>query len=200
MYYDPDAIMKVNGFLSYFVLATEKIHFPFSLRKDLLKELGDLKGKKVLEYGCSVGSLTDKLVDKVGPKGKIVSTDLAMHNVEIVNKRTKNIKHVSAHHHPHLNKFKLDMKLKFDSVISVGMLSYMQNPKRLLSDLSRTLNKGAEVYFIDYDKFFYFMPNIDWVEDNNKLKTLFKKSGMRVEIVRKKSLFWTYLLIKGKKI
>ncbi len=201
VYYDPKAIIKVNEFFSYFVLATEKIHFPFSIRKRIFKELTakKLKKKTILEYGCSIGSLTRPLAKIVGPKGKVIATDLALHNVNTTDRRTKHLTHVFVHHHPDLKSFSLKRKESFDFVLSVGMLSSMQDPKAILSGLAKRVKKGAEVVFVDYDKFFYFISNVTWIESKAQLKNVFKKAGFDVEISKKRSLFWTYLIIRGKR-
>ena len=56
IYYNPDAIIKINDALAYVTLLTEKIILPKSIRKEILALLGDVRGKKVLEFGCSVGT------------------------------------------------------------------------------------------------------------------------------------------------
>ena len=77
IYYDPDAIVKVNDALAYFTLITERFILPKSVRKEILTLLGDIKNKTVLEFGCSVGTLTLHLAEKVKPNGKIFATDLS---------------------------------------------------------------------------------------------------------------------------
>ena len=204
MYYDPKAILKVNESLSWLVLATEKIHFPSSMRRKILDELGDIQGKKVLEYGSSIGSLTTRLAPMVGHNGKITATDLSLHNAKIVNKRTKDLAHVTVFHHPHLDRFDLGeastslaQQDLFDLVISVGQLSLMQKPKKILKDLSYHLKKDAAIVFVDYDKFFYLIPNVDWIESKEQLVQVFKEAGFNIEVRRKRSLFWTYIIITG---
>lgn len=200
MFYDPKAIVKVNEILSYVVLATEKIHFPFSIRNKIIKSLGHVKGETILEYGCNIGSVTKRLAPKVGRKGKIIATDIALHYVNITDRRTKLISQVSVHHHPHLNDFKLKVSRKVDEVISIGILSYMQNPKRLLTSLGKRVKKGADVVFVDYDKFFYIIPNVTWISDDKQLISLFKSAGFKVTVERKHSLLWTYVIVRGKKV
>lgn len=179
--------------LSYFVLATEKIFFPFSIRKKIIKYLGNLKNKTILEYGCDVGSLTRRIAPKAK---KVIATDLAIHKVNITNKRTKRIKNVFVHNHSKFNK----LKLKADLIISIGMLSYLEHPKLILKNLSQKIKKGGKVVFLDYDKFFYLIPNVDWIESPEMLIKIFKQAGFEIKVERKKSLFWTYLLISGVRV
>jgi basic amino acid/polyamine antiporter, APA family len=200
MFYNPNAIIKVNEKLSYFVVFGEKLFFPFSIRNKLIKDLKKLKGKTVLEYGCSVGTLTKKLAPLVGPTGRIYATDLSLHKVMVANKRTKRIKHVTVHHHPDLNDFKLNFPKKVENVISVGMLSYMQNPERILKSLAKRVKKNADIVFLDYDKFFYFIPNVSWIKNDKKLIKLFANSGFKVKVERKRGLLWQYIIINGKKV
>ena len=80
------------------------------------------------------------------------------------------------------------------------MLSYMQNPERLLKQLGKYVKKNADVVFLDYDKFFFFIPNVAWIEDDNKLIALFKNAGFKVKVERRRSLLWTYVIVSGKKV
>ena len=199
MFYSKKAIVGVNEYLSYFVLLGEKLFFPFSIRNKILKGLGNLKGKVILEYGCSVGTLTRKLARKVTEKGKIYALNLSEKKVEITSKRTRHLPHVSVHHHPYLNDFKLKFPGKADRVISVGMLSYMQNPKKILTSLAKKVNHKAEIIFVDFDKFFYIVPNVAWITDDKKLVAMFKEAGFNVKVEKKRGLLWTYIIISGKK-
>jgi basic amino acid/polyamine antiporter, APA family len=200
MFYDARAIIKVNEVLSYLSLAGEKIFFPISIRAKLLKDMGEMKGKTILEYGCSVGALTKRLAPKLLPGGRIFATDLSLRRVKIVSKRTKKHNHVSVHHHPHLHDFKLKLPKKVDGVISVGMLSYMQKPQKVLASLAKRVKKGGEIIFVDYDKFFYIIPNVAWISDTVKLKGMFRKAGFDVVIEKKKSLLWQHIIISGRKV
>ncbi|MBT3451201.1 amino acid permease, partial [archaeon] len=200
MFYDPKAIVRTNEFLSYFVLLTEKIHFPLSIRNKILKDLGDVKGKTVLDYGCSIGSLTKRLARKVGSNGRVYATDISLHNVKITDQRTNEISQVTVHHHPSLDNFSLKLFPKADLVLSIGMMSYLQKPRKILTSLSKQVKKNSEIIFVDYDKFFYFIPNVTWIEDDKQLVKLFKFAGFKVKITRKQGFLWTYVIVKGKKI
>jgi amino acid transporter/ubiquinone/menaquinone biosynthesis C-methylase UbiE len=199
MFYNQKAIVNVNEYLSYLVLLGEKLFFPFTIRNKLLKDMGDMKGKVILEYGCSTGTLTKKLAEKVTDKGKIYALNLCEKKVELTSKRTKHLPHVSVYHHPHLDDFKLKFAEKVDGIISVGMLSYMQNPSKIINSLAKTIKPNGEIVFVDFDKFFYFIPNVKWIENDQMLKNLFTKAGFNVEVIRKRGLLWQYIIISGKK-
>ena len=66
MYYDPRAIRIIDDFLAYFTLFTERIALPVKVRKEIVRLLGNIKGKTVLEFGCNVGTLTMDLAEEVG--------------------------------------------------------------------------------------------------------------------------------------
>ena len=75
----------------------------------------------------------------------------------------------------------------------------MQNPKKILSSLAKKVNKNAEIVFVDFDKFFYFIPNVDWIQDKQKLIAMFKEAGFNVKVERKHGLLWTYVVISGRR-
>ncbi len=199
MLYNSKAIVGVNNWLAYVSVFGETIFFPFTIRGRFVREMGNLTGHRILEYGCSVGSLTKKLAHKVGSHGRVYATDISEHRVKVAGQRTKKHRHVSVHHHPHLHDFRLSLPEKVDHVVSIGMLSYMQKPKRVLSKIAENMEKGGEVIFIDYDKFFWLIPNVKWVENDVQLHKIFHDAGFDVQVHRKNSLFWQYIIVKGKK-
>ena len=79
------------------------------------------------------------------------------------------------------------------------MLSYMQKPEVILKHLAQRVKKNGEVVFLDYDKFFYLIPNVTWIENDLKLVKIFKQAGFTVQVERKNGLLWQYIIIKGKK-
>ena len=103
------------------------------------------------------------------------------------------------HCHSCLTDFKFKLPQKVDQVISVGMLSYMQNPKKILTSLSKHVKKNAEIVFIDFDKFFYIIPNVAWIQDKKKLVAMFKDAGFNVTVEKKRGILWTYIIIYGKR-
>jgi basic amino acid/polyamine antiporter, APA family len=199
MFYNKRALLSVDKFLSHFAILGETISFPFSMRKKILKDFGDLSNKTILEYGCSVGTLTKKIASKVG-KGKIYSTDMAFHKVKICSKRTQKFKNVTVHHHPHMHDFLLKLPQKVDGVISVGVLSYMQKPVKLLTSLSKNVKKNGEIVFIDHNKFLNLFSNINWFKDDNHLRQIFRKAGFDVQIEHKQGFISKYVIVTGKKV
>ncbi|MBU0457161.1 MAG: amino acid permease [Nanoarchaeota archaeon] len=201
MYYDSLVIIKVNEKLAYLLLIFENILFPLSLRKKVFLMLGDLRGKNVLEYGCSVGTLTRRLASKVLPGGKVYAFDAIKHNIKIASLQLRKQKHVSFFHHQNLDHFKTKVKLPMmDVLVSTGILSYSQKPKILLKHLARKVKKNGRIVFVDYDSFFYLIPNVPWITDEKKVKRIFKDAGFNVNVVKKRGLLWRYIFIHGKKL
>jgi len=201
MYYDSPTIIRVNEKLSYILVFFENIFFPISLRKKIFLMLGDLQGKTILEYGCSIGTLTRRLAKKVLPGGKVYAFDVIEHNVKIASSQLKKQKHVSFYHHQYLNHFKTKVKIpKVDVLVSTGILSYIQKPQTVLNQLGKKVKKNGRVVFVDYDKFFFFIPNTPWISDEKKVVRMFKKAGFKVKVVKKRSLLWQYIFIHGEKI
>ena len=163
--------------------------------------IGDLKNKKVSEYGCSVGTLTKKLSKKVLPNGQVYAFDVIEHNVKIASAQLKGHSHIKFFHHKHLDHFKTKVKIpQVDALVSTGILSYLQKPQVVLNHLAKKVKKNGRVVFIDYDQFFYLIPNIPWISKKKKVIRMFKKAGFKVEVVTKNGLFWRYIFIHGKKI
>lgn len=201
MYYDPKAVRKTNNILAYLVLWTESISLPKKVRKEILSLLGNIKGKTILEFGCNVGTLTIRLAEEVGKKGRIYATDISERDIDIAKKRLEKeghyhvtVLHDLEHHtrvHPSVP--------KINAVVSVGMLGYLQNTKKILKEINERLPMGAKICFLDYDKFFDIIPNIDWLSNDDKVKKIFRDCGFNVGIIRKQGFAWKYVFVYGVK-
>jgi amino acid transporter len=202
MYYDPRAIRLTDDVLAYFTLLTERFALPIGVRKEIIKLLGNIKGKNVLEFGCSVGTLTMHLAEEVGPSGGIWATDISKRQISIVQKRAmkRGHNHVNALHdiqhstrvHPNVP--------DIHTIVSVGSLGYLQDVNKVLKEMNKKLKKGSKICFVDYDKFFDIIPNVDWLSSDEKIKSVFMKSGFKVSVIRKQGFAWKYIYIYGVKI
>ncbi|MBU0666810.1 MAG: amino acid permease [Nanoarchaeota archaeon] len=199
-HYDPDAILKINNVFAYFNLLLENITLPKSIRKEILTEFKEyIKEKKVFEYGAGVGTLTLHLAEAVGPKGKIYATDLSQKNIHILEKRIKKrgFNHVKLIHDEH-HVSRIHPEIKYvDMIFSVGMMGYMQNIKQIISDMRDILPENGRILFVEYVDFFWFMPNVEWLSNNETIERLFRECGFSVRVERKKSLFWNYVFVYG---
>jgi amino acid transporter len=200
VYYDPKTVILINDFLAYITLFTERISLPKGVRKELIALLGDMKNKHVLEYGCSVGTLTLLLAEEVKPGGKVYATNESKHQLEITKRRVEK----EGHTHVHLMQDKpnrIHPKVpRINTAVSVGMIGSIEREERILYQLNKRLNKGARVVFLDYDKFYDVIPNIEWLSKDSEIKAVFRKEGFDVDVIRKQGIAWQYIYIFGRKV
>ena len=202
LYFNPRAMRKTNNILAYLVLLTEKLALPLSVRKEIIRLMGDIKGKTILEFGCSVGTLTMHLAEEVGKNGKVYATDISERDIAIAQKRLdkKGHNHVKTiHDMMHHDRVHPDVP-KVHTIVSVGMLGYIRDIKNVLGHMNKRLKKGAKICFVDYDKFFDIIPNKEWLGDDKKIKNIFKESGFRVEVKRRQGFAWRYVFVYGEKV
>lgn len=202
MYYDTKAIRRAHNYLAYFSLLFEHFTHPKIIKKKTLELLGDIKNKKILEYGCGVGSFTIDLADAVTSKGKIYATDICEKGIALAKKRAdkRNHKHVIHIHDPnHHDRIHPDIP-KIDNIVSIGILGYIPNVEKVLKQMNKKLNKGSKVVFVDYDKFFEFIPNTEWLGNDKKIRQKFSLAGFDIEIKRERGIAWRYIFIIGKKV
>lgn len=200
-YYNPDAIVSVSESFARLNLFFEGVVLPRRIRKEILMTLPELTGKKVLDFGAGVGTLTKQLIHHVGEEGHIVATDMSKKNLNILEKRLKKRKHLNFTiiHDPHaVNRVHPDVPF-VDVVVSVGMMSYIQDMNGVLSDMNRLMPEGGEICFVEFIDYFWILPNAGWLKDEQKLLQLFQDAGFQVQLVKVKGLFWKYLMIYGKK-
>ena len=199
IYYNPDAIIKINDALAYLTLVTEKIILPKSIRNEILALLGDIKGKRVLEFGCSVGTLTMHLAEAVNPNGRVYATDLSRKDLLITKRRLmkKGHSHVIVIHDEHqINRVHPSIP-SVDAIVSIGMMGYMQDVKKVLTEMRNLLPYGGKIVFVDYADFFKFIPNVAWLSSDKVIDKMFRDAGFSVFVTRKKGLFWNYVYVYG---
>ena len=198
-YYDPDIIIKVNNALAYLTLLTEKLILPRRVRNEIFKLLGDVKNKAILEFGCSVGTLTLYLAEKVKPRGKVYATDFSENELIITKKRLirKGHMHVTVIHDKHqINRVHPDVP-HVEAIVSIGMMGYLQDVKKVLKEMRDLLPYGGKIVFVDYADFFKIIPNVAWLSNDKKIAKIFRDCGFSVYVTRKKGLFWNYIYVYG---
>ena len=202
MYYDPRMIRETTNILAYLALLTEKIFLPRKVRSEIIRLLGNVKGKTVLEFGCSVGTLTMHLAEEVGPNGTIYATDISERSINISKKRSEKKGHnqvVYFHDLKHGKRVHPDVP-RVNVVASVATLGYVQDVDSVLKHMNKRLETGSKICFVEYDKFFDLIPNIEWLEHDDKIKLVFAKNGFDVKVERKWGILWQYVFIYGKKV
>ena len=198
MYYNKKTITLMHDITAYLMLWTENFFIPKSTRNEILYLLGNMKNKVILEFGCSVGTFTKHLAEHVGSKGKVWAVEVSGTRASITHRRMRKL----GHDHVFVLDKDEDMHKqvnKVDAIISIGALSYLQNPEEVLKKLSKKAKKGTKIVFIDYDKIFFFIPNVEWMTNKN-IKEVFWKAGFRVVIIRKQTRYWEQIMIYGKKM
>ena len=201
IYYDPDFIIKVNDSLAYFTLLTEKFILPKAVRNEILTLLGNIRSKTVLEFGCSVGTLTLDLAENVKPAGKVYATDLSKKDLIITKNRMlrRGHEHVIVIHDEHqVNRVHPDIP-HVDAIVSMGMMGYMQDVKKILREMWELMPYGGKIVFVDYADFFKIIPNVAWLSSDSTIEKLFREAGFSVYVARKKGLFWNYVYVYGLK-
>ncbi len=199
MYYDPDEIIRINDALAYLTLLTENFLLPASVRKQILSLLGDIQGKTVLEFGCSVGTLTTSLAEKVKPRGSVYATDLSQKEILITRKRLykKGQYHVIVIHDEHQVNRVHPRIPPVDAIVSIGMMGYLQDIRKVLHEMHQLLPYGGKIVFVDYADFFKVIPNVPWLSHDDIIAKLFREAGFSVFVKREKGLFWNYVYVYG---
>ncbi|MBW2990800.1 amino acid permease, partial [Candidatus Woesearchaeota archaeon] len=198
-FYNPDAIVGFSNYFAKLTLWTENLLLPKRMRRKIIGLFKDLDKKIVLEYGAGVGTLTLHLAQAVGAKGKVYATDLSKKNIKLLTNRLlkKGISHVTVIHDEHqVNRVHPSIQ-SVDIIFSVGMMSYMQDFKKILKEMNRILPDGGRVCFVEYVNFFRILPDAEWVSDIERLKKIFRESGFSVKIEKKHGFLWNYLFVYG---
>ena len=199
IYYNPDTIIKINDNLAYLTLVMERFILPKSVRAEILALLGDVRGKRILEFGCSVGTLTLQLAQSVSQSGRVYATDFSEKDLVITRKRMlrKGYKHVIVIHDEHqINRVHPSIP-HVNAIVSVGMMGYMQDVKKVLREMRDLLPYGGKIVFADYVDFFKVIPNVAWLSNDRVIEKIFREAGFSVFVTRRKGLLWNYVYVYG---
>jgi basic amino acid/polyamine antiporter, APA family len=199
-YYNPDAIVRLSNSFAFLNLWFENILMPKKIRREILALFQDLDKKKVFEYGAGVGGLTIHLAKAVGASGQIYATDFSKKNLSILEKRLRKrgdsdqVKIIHDEHH--VSRVHPDVK-SVDMIFSIGMMGYMQNIQRILSDMNDLLPEHGRIFFAEYVDFFWVIPNLEWLSSNDKIEKIFREAGFSVRVIRRRWAFWNYVFVYG---
>ncbi len=206
LYYDPKMIMSINDMFSFLNLLTENFSYPKSIRTEIMSFVGNLRGKTVLEFGCGVGTFTMDLLRAVGPGGTVYATTFSGNDLKIARKRVEKKKWETEGHVYGEARFIHDPEQFYrvhpdvpraDVVISVGVLGYTQDIKRVLNDMRRLLSSGGKLCFVEYSDFFRVLPSVEWLSSDKKIEELFRDAGFSVRVTRQRSFLWNRIFIYG---
>ncbi len=198
-FYDSDVISSFSNGSAHLSLLLENLFLPRRVRRHIMDLFHDLKDKVVLEYGAGVGTLTLRLAEAVGPRGKVYATDLSHRNLALLKRRLvrRRILNVEMIHDEHqVNRIHPSIR-SADFIFSVGVMSYMQDVRKILKEMRRLLPESGKVCFVEYVNFFKFIPDKEWLSNQEKLHQIFRDSGFSVRIEKKKGLLWNYLFVYG---
>jgi len=202
LFYSPKVIEKTDDYLAYFTYFFERFLVPRRVREEIVKLIGNVKGKTILDFGCAAGGLSIHLAEQVGKNGKIYATDISEQDTKIAERRMRRLghKHVIVIHDHHHTKRVHPKVPKLHAAVSVGMLGYVHDPHTILKHINQRMKIGAKICFVDYDRIFFFLPNIDWIEDDKIIKRYFKDCGFKVKVERRWGLLWQWVYIYGEKV
>lgn len=206
IYHDPKMITEINDITAYTSIVTERFIFKDSEKKEILSLLGDVKGKTLLEYGCNVGTFTVLLAEAVGPMGRIYAVDISKNHIKITQRRyerlvwsSEEFKHGKVHTiHDEMQLHRVHPNIYYaDGVVSIGMLSYIQDVPKILKDINRVLPANGKVLFIEFADYFKVIPNVAWLSNNEKIQEYFRQAGFSVHVERRKGRLWNYIYVYG---
>lgn len=202
LYYNPEAIAKVTDKFSSLKFLTESIELPRRIRKEIFLLLGkEIQGKNILEHGCSIGTLTLRLSEMVGPSGKIYATNISKGEIDVLQTRlNKNeIMNVHALHDEHHSSRIHPNIPKIDVFLSVATLGYTQDIHKIASEIYWRLPIGGKIVIVEYIDLYKVLPNGGWLNDLKEIEDIFRQHGFLVRVVKKRGLLWNYLFIYGVK-
>jgi len=157
-------------------------------------------GDIVLDYGCATGSDVLSLAKLVGKDGKIAAVDISIKQLERSVQKAKEMPGI-----PNVVFVKEEKELMpfetntFDVVISVGVVSYQEDPEELLSEFRRVLRRGGRLSILDFGRSL-FVPRPKYLTSTETLKKTFNKAGFKeINVEKRSGMFLEYYYITAVK-
>lgn len=118
------------------------VGYPSRLRiKKILKELGDIKGKLILDVGCEAGAISLKLL---GRGASVTSIDIVEPALERFKEKIKETQYSPTILKAAIQEIPFENK-KFDAVIATEVLEHAPDTKKCISELMRVLRYGGRL-------------------------------------------------------
>ena len=86
-----------------------------------------------------------------------------------------------------------------DAIVSIGMMGYLQDVKKVLREMWEIVPYGGKIVFVDYADFFKVIPNVAWLNKDQVIEKVFRDVGFSVFVKRRKGMFWNYVYVYGVK-
>jgi len=114
----------------------------------VLEALGDLEGLKVADIGCGEGYFTLRLLDLVGPEGKVYATDIQQELLD------KLVARIPRHLVPRIETIltgpdSIGIKSKVDLILLVQVLGEVSDRRGFLEQLRDLMDEDSRLALID---------------------------------------------------
>lgn len=206
LYNNKNAATKAKDILAYYTYMFENFFIPKHIQEEIITYLGNIKGKTVLEYGASVGTLTQHLIYLVGKDGIVIAINNSKVELKILSRRVKEPEWKSfdrirgelrlLHHHEYHDDVH-ETILQAHALVSIDTLSGMEDPKKILKKLAEIMPEHSKVCFFDFINFFSIIPDQPWLHSDAAIEKLFSECGFQVRVRRVSGVFWKYIFIYG---
>tara|TARA_Y100000034_G_C6903889_1_gene418874 strand:+ start:2613 stop:4484 length:1872 start_codon:yes stop_codon:yes gene_type:complete len=196
----PRIVEKMMNTSSFFQQHSYKLFIKPRTHKHILNFFSDFQGRRILNMGSSVGILAKELAGIVGPSGTVLATDISENNLSRSHKLAMkhHINNIEFIREDSDNRHNLHHKIHtLHGATSIGLLGYLSDPDKVLTELSNRMVQRGRIYFIDYDKIFKVFRAPEWLRKEETTVARFAKHGFNIKFRREKGIFWDTIHIAG---
>ena len=122
-------ITSITGFLSRTIFYFRRTELNYIL--NLIKN----DDSKILDFGCNTGYFAN-MIKKRNPKSEVYGADINKFALNYARKRYKDIQFFNINERFYKN-------YKFDIIVLSHVLEHVKNPKKLIKNISKLLNKNG---------------------------------------------------------
>ncbi len=117
------------------------------MHRALLEKLGLRSGWRCLEVGCGNGSISKWMAGKVGPKGRVLATDLDLRYIDNLQSPNLEVRQLNILKY---EKDKLETG-RYDLVTARAVLHHVRSPKKAIEHMVEFLKPGGVLLSIEPD-------------------------------------------------
>jgi ubiquinone/menaquinone biosynthesis C-methylase UbiE len=188
----------VEKFFNRFSFFQDKAFGIWYTRKDIDRIVDELELKKnylVLDFGCGSGKTTLAIARKVS-HGTVMAVDISDKQLQkaggrIEKAKEKNVVFVKEYD------LKFD-KDTFDAVSAIGVLEYINEPKKTIKKLVDLLKPGGRFVFLSFGRSLG-IPAPAYLSSEKKIRDLFKGMPVKISVKKQKKKLTEYWFIWGEK-
>lgn len=126
---------------------------PFLMPEQVVSELDLAVGDKVLDFGAGAGYWAIPMAQVIGASGHVYVTDAKTENLSVIKSKAQRLGLDNlSYFHASYNSPLMPIQTKVDLILCSNILSLVDEPDKLLSNLKKLAKGGTKLVIVDWNE------------------------------------------------